>query len=507
MAEQPELKRSLGLIDATSIVAGSMIGSGIFIVSATMSRDLGSSGYLILAWLITGLITVFAALSYGELAGMMPKAGGQYVYIQRAFGKPISFLYGWTVFTVIQTGVIAAVAVTFANYTSVFWPDLNIPFLFFDKAGSFHFLPGAVDALVLQDAKFVIRFAQLFAIVSVIILTFLNSRGVQNGKTIQTVFTSAKLLALFALIVLGIGIGMKSGMLTANFENMWDASNTSFDKESNSWITVPIAGWVLLGVMGATLINSLFSSDAWNNVTFIAGEIKDPKKNIPRSLFLGTFIVTILYILANVAYLSLLPLHGDPAATDTIGQGIQHATNDRVGTSAANMIFGGSAVAIMAVLIMVSTFGCNNGIILSGARLYYAMSKDGLFFKRTGVLNRFAVPSYALWIQCAWASVLCLSGKYNDLLTYATFASLLFYILTIAGIFILRKKEPDTERPYKAFGYPVIPALYILVVTAICIDLLYYQPVSTGIGLGIVMLGLPVYFLTSGRTKTEDLNP
>ena len=507
MNQQPELKRSLGLIDATSIVAGSMIGSGIFIVSAQMSRDLGSPGYLILAWLVTGLITVFAALSYGELAGMMPKAGGQYVYIQRAFGKPISFLYGWTVFMVIQTGVIAAVAVTFANYTSVFFPDLNNIVLLFDKNAGFSFLPDMKMALMLKDVQFQITFAQLFAIVMIVLLTFINSRGVNNGKTIQTIFTSAKLLSLFALIVLGIAIGMKSGMLSKNFEHAWDASSTSFDEKKGLWFTVPIAGFALLGAMGATLINSLFSSDAWNNVTFIAGEIKDPKKNIPRSLFLGTFIVTILYILANVAYLSLLPLHGDPALTDTIGQGIQHATNDRVGTAAANMIFGDSAVAIMAVLIMISTFGCNNGIILSGARLYYAMAKDGLFFKRTGTLNSSAVPSFGLWIQCVWACVLCLSGKYNDLLTYATFASLLFYILTIAGIFILRKKEPDADRPYKAFGYPVIPALYILVVTAICVDLLYYQPVSTGIGLGIVLLGLPVYFLTSKRTDIESTNP
>lgn len=479
--EPTELKRSLGLVDATMIVAGSMIGSGIFIVSTYMSRDLGSSGYLLLMWLVTGLITVGAALSYGELAGMMPKAGGQYVYIQRAFGKPVSFLYGWTVFTVIQTGVIAAVAVTFANYSSVFWKDL--------------------DEIIYENGAFKIKFAQIFAIASIVFLTFLNSLGVKNGKILQTVFTSAKLLALFALIILGIGLGMKSGMLAQNFEHAWDATRTFFSEEDKKWHVEHIAGWALLGAMGATLINSLFSSDAWNNVTFIAGEIKDPKKNIPRSLFLGTFIVTILYILANVAYLALLPLHGDPEAADTVGQGIQFAANDRVGTAAANMIFGGSAVAIMAVLIMVSTFGCNNGIILSGARLYYAMSQDGLFFKRTGTLNKHSVPSFALWIQCIWASILCLSGKYGDLLEYATFASLLFYILTIAGIFILRKKEPDAERPYKALGYPVVPILYIVVVSAICIDLLYYKTMSTGIGLGIVLLGLPVYYFTVGRKK------
>lgn len=482
MAEEKELKRSLGLLDATSIVAGSMIGSGIFIVSTYMSRDLGSAGYLILTWLITGLITVFAALSYGELAGMMPKAGGQYVYLQRAFGKPVSFLYGWTVFMVIQTGVIAAVAVTFANYSSVFFPALGKTFVEFTDT-------------------YRITYAQLFAIASVVLLTFLNSRGVKNGKIVQTVFTSAKLLALFALIVLGIGMGMSSGMLSRNFEHAWEATRTYFSDTDKSWHVEALSGIALLGVMGATIINSLFSSDAWNNVTFIAGEIRDPQRNIPRSLFFGTLIVTLLYILANVAYLSLLPLHGDVNATDVMGQGIQFSTNDRVGTAAAHVIFGDGAVAIMAALIMISTFGCNNGIILSGARLYYAMAKDGLFFKKAGELNKFSVPSFGLWIQCIWGSLLCLSGKYGALLTYSTFASLIFYILTIAGIFILRKKEPDTERPYKAFGYPVIPALYILVVTAICIDLLIYDTFSTGMGLAIVLAGIPVYFLTQRKTS------
>ncbi len=473
-----ELKRSLGLVDATSIVSGSMIGSGIFIVTTFMARDIGASGWLLVLWLITGLITVTAALSYGELAGMMPNAGGQYVYIQRAYGRMISFLYGWTVFTVIQTGVIAAVAVAFAKYTSVFFPELNTVCI---ALGSF-----------LQ-----ITFAQLLAIVSIVVLTFFNSRGVQNGKTIQLIFTSAKLFALFALIILGIAIGLKGNTLIENFKDMWSASKTTIN---NGVITViPLTGFALAGAMGATIINSLFSSDAWNNVTFIAGEIKDPKKNIPRSLFLGTLIVTIIYILANIAYLSLLPLHGNPAASDVIGQGIMFPNNDRVGAAAASVIFGNSAVYIMAALIMVSTFGCNNGIVLSGARLFYAMAKDGLFFKRAETLNTKQVPAKALWLQCIWASVLCLSGKYSDLLTYATFASLLFYILTIAGIFILRKKEPNTERPYKAFGYPVVPAIYILVTTAICIDLLIYDTKNTGLGLLIVLLGIPVYYMTKKK--------
>lgn len=480
---KPELNRTLGLIDATSIVAGSMIGSGIFIVTSQMARDVGSAGWLLVLWLLTGLITVFAALSYGELAGMMPNAGGQYVYIQRAYGRMISFLYGWTVFTVIQTGVIAAVAVAFAKYTSVFFPELN-------------------NVLLSVGASFKITFAQLVGIASVVFLTFINSRGVQNGKSIQLIFTSAKLFALFALIILGLAIGFRGDVIAENFKHMWEAGKTVVAPDGTiSYL--PLAGSALLGAMGATIINSLFSSDAWNNVTFIAAEIKDPKKNIPRSLFLGTLIVTIIYILANVAYLALLPLKGNPSAADALGQGIMFPSNDRVGAAAASMIFGDPAAFIMAALIMVSTFGCNNGLVLAGARLFYAMAKDGLFFKGAATLNEKQVPSKALWLQCVWASVLCLSGKYGDLLTYATFASLLFYILTIGGIFILRKKEPDVERPYKAFGYPLIPALYILITTAICVDLLVYDTLNTGLGLLIVFLGIPVYYLTQKRQTTN----
>ncbi|MBN8695795.1 MAG: amino acid permease [Bacteroidetes bacterium] len=481
--ETTELKRTLGLIDATSIVAGSMIGSGIFIVTSQMARDVGSAGWLLFLWLLTGLITVFAALSYGELAGMMPNAGGQYVYIQRAYGRMISFLYGWTVFTVIQTGVIAAVAVAFAKYTSVFFPELN-------------------NSLLSIGESFTVTYAQLIGMLSIVFLTMINSRGVQNGKTIQLIFTSAKLFALFALIVLGIAIGLKGDVLVENFKNMWEASKTTVNPDGTLSV-IPLAGSALLGAMGATIINSLFSSDAWNNVTFIAAEIKDPKKNIPRSLFLGTLIVTIIYILANIAYLSLLPLKGNPAGTDAFSQGIMFPSNDRVGAAAASMIFGDPAVVMMAALIMISTFGCNNGLILAGARLFYAMAKDGLFFKKAAILNEKQVPSKALWLQCIWACVLCLSGKYGDLLTYATFASLLFYILTIAGIFVLRKKEPDAERPYKAFGYPVVPALYILITSAICIDLLIYDTKNTGLGLVIVLLGIPFYYLTQKKGSTN----
>ncbi|MEO8235791.1 MAG: amino acid permease [Flavobacterium sp.] len=477
--EKQAFKRELGLLDATSLVAGSMIGSGIFIVTAAMARDVGSAAWLLVIWLVTGLLTMSAALSYGELAGMMPNAGGQFVYIQRAYGKLMSFLYGWTVFTVIQTGVIAAVAVAFANYSAVFFPILENKILTIGENYSF-------------------TNKQILAMASIILLTYINTKGVQSGKMIQLIFTSAKLFALFALIILGLYVGLKTDVLSNNFAHMWEASKTVLNKDGTVTVT-KLAGVALLGAMGATIINSLFSSDAWNNVTFIAGEIKEPKKNIPRSLFLGTLIVTIIYILANIAYLALLPMQGTPVGESVMNNGIMFASQDRVGAAAANVIMGNIGVFVMAGLIMVSTFGCNSGLILSGGRLFYAMSKDGLFFKKAGELNKNNVPAKALWFQCVWACVLCISGKFGDLLTYSTFASLLFYILTIYGIFILRKKEPDSERPYKAFGYPIIPAIYIILTSLICITLLVYDTTNTGLGLFIVALGVPVYYLTKSK--------
>jgi APA family basic amino acid/polyamine antiporter len=479
--DKTELKRSLGLIDATSLVAGSMIGSGIFIVTSAMARDIGSAAWLLVIWIITGIITVAAALSYGELAGMMPKAGGQFVYIQRAYGRLVSFLYGWTVFTVIQTGVIAAIAVTFANYAAIFFPVLD-------------------QTLFTVGETFVFSYQKLLAIFSIVLLTYINTKGVESGKTVQLIFTSAKLIALFALIILGLYVGLQTNVLADNFQNMWDASKTVVQPDGSVTVT-KLAGMALLGAAGATIINSLFSSDAWNNVTFIAAEIKDPKKNIPRSLFLGTLIVTVVYVLANVAYLALLPLQGTSAATDIAANGIMFASNDRVGAAAASMIMGDVSVFVMAALIMVSTFGCNSGLILSGGRLFFAMAKDGLFFKQATELNKNQVPAKALWVQCIWACVLCISGKFGDLLTYATFASLLFYILTILGVFILRKKEPNADRPYKAFGYPIVPALYIVVTVAICITLLIYDTFNTGLGLCIVALGIPVYYLVMNKKE------
>jgi APA family basic amino acid/polyamine antiporter len=472
--EKHHLKRSLGLLDATSLVAGSMIGSGIFLVTAAMARDVGSAAWILVIWLVTGLLTMSAALSYGELAGMMPNAGGQYVYIQRAYGKLISFLYGWTVFTVIQTGTIAAVAVAFSNYTAVFFPILENKILTIGESFSF-------------------TNKQVLAMFIIVLLTYINTKGLRSGKIIQVVFTSAKLIALFALITLGIYIGFHTNTFADNFSSMWEAKKTVLEEDGTMTIT-KLSGIALIGAMGATIINSLFSSDAWNNVTFIAAEIKDPKKNIPRSLFLGTLIVTIIYILANIAYLALLPLNGTPDG-EVVQNGIMFASQDRVGAAAASIIMGNLGVLLMAGLIMVSTFGCNIGLILSGGRLFYAMAKDGLFFKRAGELNNYDVPEKALWFQCLWASILCISGKYGDLLTYATFASLLFYILTIGGLFILRKREPNTERPYKAFGYPFVPILYIIITGLICIDLLIYDTRNTGLGLFIVALGVPVYYI------------
>ena len=472
---EKEFKRSLGFWDATLLVAGSMIGSGIFIVSADMSRMVGSTGWLLFLWILSGFITVMAALSYGELAGMMPKAGGQFVYIERAWGKVTSFLYGWTVFTVIQTGVIAAVAVAFAKYSGVFFPAISVE-------------------NILLDFGFVkISTAQFLAIVLILFLTWINTKGIQHGKRIQVVFTTAKLIALLFLIVAGIYVGLNFEWYAQNFSNMWHAQTSV--NVNGSWMTSELAGTALVLALGTAIIGSLFSSDAWNNVTFIAGEIKDPQKNIPLSLLAGTAIVTVLYLLTNIAYLGLLPLHGDAAAGDVIGQGIQFASQDRVGTAAASQIFGDSAVYLMALLIMVSTFGCNNGIILSGARVYYAMGKDGLFFKKAATLNRNEVPEFALWIQAAWACALCLSGTYGDLLDYCTFASLLFYIVTIAGIFRLRKIEPNAHRPYKVIAYPILPLIYILIAGAICVILLYTKPQNTWSGLFIVGLGLPVYYM------------
>ncbi len=464
--DDKSFKRSLGLLDATMIVAGSMIGSGIFIVSADITRNVGSAGWLIAVWLITGFMTITAALSYGELSGMFPKAGGQYVYLKEAYNPLIGFLYGWSFFAVIQTATIAAVGVAFAKFTAYLIPSLS-------------------EDLVAIDLGFrQISPAQLLSIVVIVLLTYINTRGVKNGKLIQTTFTLTKLVSLFGLIVFGL-IMAKGDVWTANWSNAWDLRNMSPDGTLTS-LTMAAA----LGAIAAAMVGSIFSSDAWNNVTFIAGEIKNPQRNIGLSLFLGTLIVTIIYVSANLMYTAVLPL-----------QEIASADKDRVAVAASNAIFGNIGTIVIALMIMISTFGCNNGLILSGARVYYTMAKDGLFFKQTGQLNKNAVPEIALWIQCIAACIWSLSGNYGQLLDMISFVVVLFYILTIAGIFILRKTRPDAERPYKAFGYPVMPVLYILMGLAFCILLIIYKPEFTWPGLIIVLIGIPLYFFAVANNK------
>jgi basic amino acid/polyamine antiporter, APA family len=485
VTNQPEeFKRTLTWLDGTMLVSGSMIGSGIFIVSADMGRTVGSAGWLIAVWLLTGVMTIFGALSYGELAGMMPKAGGQFVYIRRAFGDLTAFLYGWSVFAVITTGVIAAVAVAFAKYTAYFFPVFS------------------PENVLFQIGSLKINAAQMLAIFILFLLTFINSLGVQNGKLIQLIFTSAKLIALFALIFLGLFFASKS-YLAENFTNAWAGSLTLKDAAGN-WQTDSITGVGMMLAFGTAFIGSLFSSDSWNNVTFIAGEIKDPRRSIPISLALGTTIVTLLYVLANLAYLNLLPLHGSPTATDVIGRGIMFAENERVGTAAASQIFGASSAGLMAALIMISTFGCVSGTSLSGARVYYAMSQAGLFFKKAGELNAAKVPGNALWMQCIWASLLCLTGTYGDLLDYCTFVSLIFYAVTIAAVFVLRQREPNAERPYKVPFYPFTPAIYIVLAVGICLILLVTKTTNTALGLLIVAAGVPFYMWQKRTNKVVE---
>jgi basic amino acid/polyamine antiporter, APA family len=485
MSNQPSFKQSLGLMDATMIVAGSMIGSGIFIVSSDITRYTGSAGWLIAVWLITGFMTITAAVSYGELSGMYPKAGGQYVYLKEAFNPLAGFLYGWSFFAVIQTATIAAVGVAFSRFTAYLIPALGEKNILFG-------IQKGLNELGKPEYYFSISAAQVLAIALIIFLTYTNTKGIKGGKIIQTTFTSAKLISLFGLIVLGFLLA-KHSFWDENWQTGFDAlkleqkPNGDFIQGGN-WSS--INGTALMGAIAAAMVGSIFSSDAWNNVTFIAGEIKNPKRNIGLSLFLGTLIVTVIYVTANLMYLNVLPLNG-----------IAFPEGDRVAVAASNAIFGTAGSTVIAVMIMVSTFGCNNGLILSGARVYYTMAKDGLFFKKTGELNKNAVPEYAMWAQCIVACLLCLSGKYGDLLDMVSFVVVLFYALTILGIFILRKKRPDIERPYKAFGYPVLPAVYILLALTFCFFLITMKPLYAGIGLGIVLAGVPLYYFAVSRQK------
>lgn len=483
--------RGLGLLDSTMLVAGSMIGSGIFIVSAIIARQVGAPGWLLVVWLVTGLLTLMASLSYGELAAMMPKAGGQYVYLREAFSPLWGFLYGWTLFLVIQTGTIAAVAVGFARYSGVLVPWVS--------ESTYLIAP-----IRFGGYAFSLSTAQFVGLCMIALLTFMNTRGLKLGKLVQNVFTTAKTGALIGLIILGIIVGLRSGAGAENFSHFWTLRGTL--QEVGPGLTAAAAFGLFVGICVAQT-NSLFSADAWNNITFTAGEVKEPRRNVPLSLALGTILVITLYLLANVAYLTALPWDA-----------IQNAPSDRVASETANVIFPGTGATIMAIAIMISTFGCNNGLILAGARAYYAMARDGLFFRKVGHLNKNHVPAWGLIIQGIWAGALVLprtvktdaagnvtgyGNLYGNLLDYVISAALIFYILTIAGIFVLRRKRPNAERPYKAFGYPIVPVLYIIGATVILAVLFIYQTATTWPGLIIVLTGVPIYFLWR-RSSTDS---
>lgn len=465
-------KPSLRLFDATMIVAGSMIGSGIFIVSADITRNVGSAGWLVVVWLLTGFMTLTAALSYGELSAMFPKAGGQYVYLKEAYNPLTGFVYGWSFFAVIQTGTIAAVGVAFSKFAGYFFPALDLK----------------DENILFQLGSFKLYPAQFVSILLIMFLTWSNTKGVKGAKWIQNIFTSTKILSLLGLIIAGI-IFFKPGVWNMNWTNAFDMKKLSATGVEG------VVGAGVLGAIAASMVGSIFSSDAWNNVTFIAGEIENPKRNIGLSLFLGTLIVTIIYVSANLMYVAVLSLHD-----------LAFAPQDRVAVAAANSMFGNAGTYVIAIMIMISTFGCNNGLILAGARVYYSMSKDGLFFKQASTLNKHAVPAWALWAQCVVASLLCLSGRYGDLLDMISFVVVIFYVLTIFGIFILRKKRPDIERPYKAFGYPVLPVMYILMGIAFCILLIIYKPNFTWPGLIIALLGIPIYYFISPKKSTSNID-
>ncbi len=460
MAKDNGLSKQLSLLDSTAIIIGSMIGSGIFIVSAEIASKVETPGMLIMAWVITGVITILGALSYGELASAMPKAGGQYIYLKEAFGPLYGFLYGWTLFAVIQTGTIAAVAVAFAKFTGVFIPEIS------------------GTNTVISMGSFSISSQQILAISIIILLSIYNFREVKAGALLQNIFTITKVAALLLLVILGLYFGYHS---VGNIENFKPAFPDVFTLTT-------------LGVFGAAMTGSLFSADAWNNITYTAGEVKNPQRNLPLSLLLGTSTVIFLYLLANIAYIYVLPIDQ-----------IKNAENGRVATLMMNTVLGEKGRFFMAAMIMISTFGCLNGIILTAARVYYAMAKDGLFFRKAGTLNKNHVPANSLTMQCIWACLLCFSGTYNDLLNYIMFAVMIFYVLTISGLFVLRVKRPEMERPYKAFGYPVLPAVYILLAALVALNMLIYQSEFSFYGLIIILLGVPVYFIFK-RTSKKTVN-
>ncbi|NMR32878.1 amino acid permease [Chryseobacterium aquaticum] len=471
------MQKKLKLWDATMLVMGSMIGSGIFIVSADMMRNLGSGYWMIVVWIITGIMTVAAAISYGELSALFPKAGGQYTYLTEIFGKKMGFLYGWGLFTVIQTGTIAAVAMAFGKFTAYLVPALN------DAAPIF------------QSGEFMITWIQMLAIAIIILLTYINTRGVESGKILQNVFTGSKILALLGLIAAGF-IFVDFSYLAENFSFGTDAFN-NIDKDTKGnflktgWESID--GMTLMGGIAAAMVGSVFSSVAWESVTFVSGEIENPKKNVVKAMILGTSAVMLLYIAVNFVYLNAIDRDS-----------IAFAANDRVAVSASQNIFGNAGTVIIAVLVMVSTFGCNNGLILAGARVFQTMAKDGLFFKSAIDNNKNDVPSNALWMQGIWASVLCLSGQYGNLLDMISFVIVLFYMITVFGVIYLRFKQPNIERPYKTWLYPITPIIYLVIGTVFCVLLLIYKQQYTWPGFLIVLLGLPVYYIINRNKNTDS---
>ena len=498
-----ELTRSLGLFSATALVIGSMVGSGIYIVDCDIARATDSPALFLAAWAITAVMTMIGALSYGELAALMPNAGGQYVYLRESLGPLWGFLYGWTFFIVIQTGSIAAVCVAFGKFSGVFFPSISSTHWLWHIA---HVPAIGVGPIVLGNIEIGVNTANLVGASVVVVLAALNVLGVKLGALVQNVFTVAKAASLAALVLLGFTVGRNSEAVEANFGHHW----TNFWRNAN-WQTLhpvqvgaggPTVMVGLLTILAVVQVGSLFSSDSWNNVTFTAGETRNPRRNIPLSLALGAGFVLTAYFFASAAYLMILPLHGDPHGATVMARGIQYATEDRVGTAALTQIFPRVGGYLMAAAILVSTFGCANGLSLAGARVYYAMSRDRLFFRSVGRLHpKFKTPAAGLSIQALWAVILCVSGSYSQLLDYIIFAVLLFYILTIAGLFVLRRRLPDAERPYKAFGYPWLPALYIVLASGTCLALLRYKPQYTWPGLVLVLMGIPVYLFWTRRAK------
>jgi APA family basic amino acid/polyamine antiporter len=500
--------QSLGLFSSTAIVAGSMIGSGIFLVDAEIARGTNSPALFLAAWVVTGIMTMIGALSYGELAAMMPKAGGQYVYLRESLGPLWGFLYGWTLFLVIQTGTIAAVCVAFGKFLGVFFPSVSTTHWLWHIA---HVPALRVGPMVLGNMEIGVNTANLAGMIVVIFLAVVNVFGVNLGALIQNVFTSAKALSLAALVVLAFTVGRNATAWNANFgaglSEFWKNSGWSSLHPVQVGVGGPIVLVNLLVILAVVQVGSLFSADAWNNITFTAGEVKNPRRNIPLSLILGVGFVLTAYLLASLAYLLVLPMHGDPHGTTALSRGLQYAAEDRVGTAALEVIFHSGGAYMMAAAILVSTFGCANGMSLAGARVYYAMSQDGLFFKSVGKLHpRYRTPAAGLLVQAAWTVLLCVSGSYGQLLDYIIFAALVFYALTIVGLFVLRLNAPDTPRPYKALGYPFLPALYIAMASWICIVLLRYKPQYTWPGLVLVLLGIPVYLFWSRHSARALLS-